>query len=70
MIPKASKLKWHQIDKFGMPPREIRTQANGLESYFFVKTDTALRSSTVFSDGSGWADIDACEQALAWAWEE
>jgi hypothetical protein len=66
MTVKVSKIHWHSIEKYGLPAPEHRKMDNGQERIFLVKTDCGLRASYLFSDGSGFSDLnDEC--ALAWA---
>lgn len=69
MTVKPSKIKWHDIKKYGLPPLEIRQMANGCERIFFVKTDCGLRASYLFQDGSGFSDLEDCI-AQQWAYED
>ncbi|MEG0868213.1 MAG: hypothetical protein RSD49_08025 [Hafnia sp.] len=68
MTCKGSKIHWHDIQQFGMPPKELRKTSSGLDRIFLVMTDSGLRASYSFDDGSGFADLEFGIAPLAWAY--
>ncbi|HDS0957137.1 TPA: hypothetical protein QDZ28_000783 [Pseudomonas putida] len=64
---KPTRIHWHPIDKFGLPPRELRKTDQGLDRTFMVKTDEGLKASSMFEDGSGFEDLGT-GVPIAWAY--
>lgn len=64
---KPTKVKWHEISKVGMPPLALRKFGiNNMDRSFLCRGDYSLFVSTVYEDGSGFAQQED-DQAIAWA---
>jgi hypothetical protein len=65
---RVTKVKWHEIATEGMPPKEIRLYANGVDRTFLVRGEWSIYTAYVYSDGSGFDTPEHnSDTAIAWA---
>lgn len=63
-----TKVKWHSIEKHGMPERGLRFTETGADRRFLIKGEYSLQLGYVFRDGSGFnTDGEMLDTPIAWA---
>lgn len=63
----TTKVKWNEIAKVGMPPKELRfIGVNEVERTFLCRGEYSIFTSPVFGDGSGFVD-EGDDTVQAWA---
>lgn len=65
-IATSTKVKWNEIEKVGIPSKELRSVGNGLPRTFLCRGQYSIFTSMMFDDGSGFADADH-DEVIAWA---
>lgn len=64
----VTKVKWHEIAKVGMPPKEVRLNENGVDRTFLVRGEWSIFTAYLFNDGSGFDSPEySSDSAVAWA---
>lgn len=61
-----TRVRWQEIEKVGMPPKELRTNDSGAPRSFLIRGEWSLSVAYVYSDGSGF-DTDVADTIKAWA---
>lgn len=66
-IAVPTKVKWNEISEVGMPAKALAGLEEGaVPRTFLCRGEWSIFTSTMFNDGSGFADAQA-DAAVAWA---